>query len=326
MQKDFHYYCVFVLANLANYSQEDAKTIAYSSQYVDDSTDSDQIRIKDYKFDTVRTAHSGIKSFKWDVHKKIYFPFHFIPDHPLNDRPFSYITKADSSFAQKLVDEAFADNTDLRLYRIGIALHTYADTWSHQCFSGRKHKENNVEVLCRFKNQDWIKCKRLVDIILDLFRAKVGHLQAFNFPDYSYLQWQYKNKRTDDQPYDRKNYQEFLKAAQAIFTKLSLSNKVKNVDHIWSQNEEKLRKLLEYNPSSKRDKLEAQCEKWRSEYSRFFESDDQRDKYIYQENEWRGKAMQAADAEKLYEFLHTDWVQFQRAALKQRYFVLERMM
>ena len=123
-----------------------------------------------------------------------------------------------------LVDEAVADKTDLRLYRIGVALHTYADTWSHQRFSGRKHNENNVEVLCKWENQDWKKCKRLFDIVLDLFRAKVGHLQAFNYPDYSYVHWQYKINRKD-QPYQRKNYEEFLKTFKDIELSSLISKK-----------------------------------------------------------------------------------------------------
>ena len=60
MKEDFHYYCVFVLANLAGYPKKDAKTIAYCSQYVDNSTDHDEIEIGDYTFDTVCTAYNKI--------------------------------------------------------------------------------------------------------------------------------------------------------------------------------------------------------------------------------------------------------------------------
>jgi len=152
MQIDFHYYCIFVLANLAGFSQEDAKTIAYSSQFVDDSRDSKRIKIKDYAYDTVRTAHNSIYFYKWNVQKKIYFPFHFIPPEVLkNNGSFSYVTKPNSNFAQMVIDEAINDQTDLRLYRMGVALHTYADTWAHQNFSGRKHRENNTENFANVK-------------------------------------------------------------------------------------------------------------------------------------------------------------------------------
>jgi hypothetical protein len=42
MEKDFHYYCIGVLAKAAGFDKGDALTIAYASQYVDDATESTQ--------------------------------------------------------------------------------------------------------------------------------------------------------------------------------------------------------------------------------------------------------------------------------------------
>ena len=57
MQADFHYYCIFVLANLAKFTPKQARIIAYCSQFVDDSMDSGQIEIGNFKYDIVRTGH-----------------------------------------------------------------------------------------------------------------------------------------------------------------------------------------------------------------------------------------------------------------------------
>lgn len=67
MQKDFHYYGIYALARCAGFNRDDAHVIAYSSQYVDDSTESEPINVGDFVFDTVRTAHLGLKSYGWDV-------------------------------------------------------------------------------------------------------------------------------------------------------------------------------------------------------------------------------------------------------------------
>ena len=75
MQEDFHYYCVGVLARAAGFSSKDALTIAYASQYVDDSTESEPLNLKaenDLKFDPVRTAHYFVEAYNWSVQKRIY--------------------------------------------------------------------------------------------------------------------------------------------------------------------------------------------------------------------------------------------------------------
>ena len=96
MQEDFHYYVVFQLAKLAGFNSDDSGTIAYASQYVDDSTESDPIEpFPDQHFDTVRTAHYNLGAFDWDVQKKIYMPFHFLPTtiRWLSPENFSYCTE-----------------------------------------------------------------------------------------------------------------------------------------------------------------------------------------------------------------------------------------
>ena len=59
MKKDFHYYCIGVLAKATGFKEDDALTIAYASQYVDDATESEPIRVGEMLFDPVRTAHFG---------------------------------------------------------------------------------------------------------------------------------------------------------------------------------------------------------------------------------------------------------------------------
>jgi hypothetical protein len=186
VQKDFHYYCVAVLARAAGFNKKDALTIAYASQYVDDATESELIRLEipgaDLKFDPVRTAYAGLDmtgALAWSAQKRVYLPFHFIPSLPFSPKEsdtFSFVTQpavdehrgGTRSFAELLLEEAESEsrrNRKRRLCRIGVALHTYADTWAHQRFSGRHNREeNDVENICVWADGDYkhLKLENLI--------------------------------------------------------------------------------------------------------------------------------------------------------------------
>jgi len=65
MQRDLHYYGIGALARAAGFNRDDALTIAYASQYTDDSTESDLIQLEldegHLKFDPVRTSYAGLE-------------------------------------------------------------------------------------------------------------------------------------------------------------------------------------------------------------------------------------------------------------------------
>jgi hypothetical protein len=72
MREDLHYHCIDILAKAAGFKEHDALTIAYASQYVDDSTESEPIQVGDMIFGPVRTAHSGLESFEWSVQERVH--------------------------------------------------------------------------------------------------------------------------------------------------------------------------------------------------------------------------------------------------------------
>lgn len=294
MQIDFHYYCIFVLANLAGYSKEDAKIIAYSSQYVDDSLDSEPVSIGDFVFDTVRTAHSGLAAKSWSVSKKVHMPFHFIPAHPVDDaESFSYISQSDSFFARLLLQDAAKDQTGLHLYRIGIALHTYADTWAHQEFSGRSHKENNLTDLKRTKGEREPKCPfwwLLCNWATDLLYGRVGHLQALRYPDHSHGEWYYKKEKSNDMT-PVSNTSRFMEAAEKIFLFLADTKGTNNAQSIWENNKGILHDLFLYRNFSGKKMLASKCRQWPERFPNFFTATE----FEYDENEWKNSAMVEKD-------------------------------
>lgn len=225
MQSDFHYYAVHRLAHLAGYDRKNAEIIAYASQYVDRSTESEPVTVHgDQIFDTVRTAHYGLEAFDWNVQKKIYIPFHFLPKTCRTQSPksFSYVTRPAEGKAGEPATLLFQDALEegdqtYRLIRLGIALHTIADTFSHQGFSGREAPENRVGKIWHWvKKRDgarWVL--RLIEAYGDIVAPSLGHLRAFKNPDRSWLTWKFEDSQKAVKPRD--NLKIRMAAADRIF-------------------------------------------------------------------------------------------------------------
>jgi len=255
MDKNFHYYCIRVLADKAGFSPKDAQTIAYASQYTDDSTEYGKMNItkipSDYNyprwdedkntFDPICSAHSAkswlARLWKWakfylkaDVQRRILMPFHFLPSEELsedNEGRFDFVTKENSALANLVVDHATEalsqsknDTLTHSLIKLGIALHTYADTWSHTGFSGRHSSRENDIKRIRIKQGDKSKSVNPLEHAVSYAAPDVGHAEAGTFPDTPDVHWtaKYANKMGSlvrDNPY------EFLGAAEEIYKKLT---------------------------------------------------------------------------------------------------------
>ncbi len=205
MDIDFHYYITYILAEKAGFGPMESRTIAYSSQYVDNND-------KQYVINKNREdAYQNYISQTMNIlkpkreHLRIYPCFHFLPGeyrstsarradnkiHVLNTTP-------NSKNANKLIDEAL--RTD-NLYRIGIATHCYVDTWAHQNFVGCEDRFNELMG------------------ILETFIPNIGHADAFHNPDRTYLIWKDKRRVTANRKIHNK--QRFLEAAKNTFVKYS---------------------------------------------------------------------------------------------------------
>jgi hypothetical protein len=146
----FHYYTVYYLADQAGFSADECYTIAYASQYLDNALVQYAVQTENGVYETLATHHFGFwdKSREWSV----WIPFHFFPagpeaaaagaarrrdglSNPLNVAP-------NSARVKQLLVEALRSRN---LHRVGIALHTYADSWAHQDFSGKSEEWNRID-------------------------------------------------------------------------------------------------------------------------------------------------------------------------------------
>lgn len=88
MQKDFHYCLIKVLTQKSGFSEEDAQTIAYASQYTDDAVEHLPIQVKNLPdlgfkkringeyFDP--TSLSSTLFLTWDMQRPFIFPTNLI--------------------------------------------------------------------------------------------------------------------------------------------------------------------------------------------------------------------------------------------------------
>jgi hypothetical protein len=198
MNIEFHYYMTYLIATKGGFSPDDAAIIAWSSQYVDDN---------DMMFHVDKGKHSSFENYisqTVNILKpksklmRIYLAFHFIPGDPLVDSAARkdgmmhwLITTPNSKNANDIMDAAM-DTKDL--FRIGVGTHAFADTWSHQNFTG-SYCDINVCLLEK--------------------TLTVGHAQAGHNPDEPALIW--KDRRLLHERID--NRSRFLEAAQAILKK-----------------------------------------------------------------------------------------------------------
>ena len=214
MNREFHYYVVCYLARKAGFPPEHAETIALSSQMVDDSKLPWRIESGQNNGDPHGVSAGQSVSFMtevtqnylfWDskIARDVYLPFHFIPGDPQraaikrkDKQRHPLAVTADSQNARALLIEALRSGN---LFRIGIALHSYADTWAHQNFTGTADPFNALEA--------------------GNILPAVGHLQAGTIPDQPQALWWDMRLAA---PYENiSNSARFLEAARMIYRFLS---------------------------------------------------------------------------------------------------------
>lgn len=241
MQIDFHHAVTYVLAIWAGFSSKEANIIAYSSQFVDDAVCDKAIQFTNgalYK--PLASAHKELDYRNFDklANSFVWIPFHFLPGNlslPDNSNKTNnyfqrIICQPDSSLAQELLTNCIEQGQQPNgLYRLGITLHVYADTWAHYGFSGITHYSNLVEyiedvndtvsakliqkVSRFFKDIFYDNASKFIDGVLPL-----GHGAVLSYPDLPYLTWKYKDYQ--GRLINRNNISDYLAAAKNMYIAL----------------------------------------------------------------------------------------------------------
>ncbi|WP_196602197.1 DUF6765 family protein [Pectinatus frisingensis] len=227
MDIDFHFGTIYVLSRWAGFNALDAKALATTSQLVDDNIPALKVSIKHRS-----SGHEPLENL-YDLkdNNEIWFPFHFLPN--LNENTANrLICKKNSNLSNQLSDylKSIVDlQANKNLFRLGVGLHVYADTWAHQEFSGHISSDNiitNPDVIYP-KEALWERTED--SFIHDL--PPLGHVSAIHWPDRPYAFW----KCTPKFPDGRKNWIEFVEAASAIY---SILTTVKNSENTLTEEQQ----------------------------------------------------------------------------------------
>jgi len=184
MEKDFHFYLIEAIVKLTEFDHPDI--IAYSSQFVDDNNEGqfsidgqeslfpEKIKSGGGNYYPLMTQSLSPKSLDPYVQKYVYVPFHFLPGDntvEIKGEKNSLSTTPNSKNGIALLRAAFDSGNP---YRIGIALHTFADTWSHQNFTGLQESWNSV--------YPWYN-------VFKSIVPNIGHAEAGHSPDVISEDW-----------------------------------------------------------------------------------------------------------------------------------------
>lgn len=232
MQIDGHHTLTYVLSRMAGFTDGEAKIIAHSAQYVDDATNSGIVEFDNgAMFSRISSAHTmeayDLKYYL-DAHENhlVWVPFHFLPGNDgkvagdnvdgsfikkLICKPYSYV-------ASDMLDACMKDkNKPYALYRLGITMHVFADTFAHQGFSGVVHRVNKVKNL---------NCENYDMNLLDIVKSKtlsrkfpMGHGAALTCPDMPFLRWSYTNGLGEY--VSRNNLDIFIEACMDLYGQLA---------------------------------------------------------------------------------------------------------
>jgi hypothetical protein len=247
MHLDAHYYAVLAFAVACGFKQESAKILAYASQYVDDakinqltisgSTYGIQIDCESppslINMATCHTYHV-LKTFNDEAMINNTCAFHFVPGCRGDSLTWKMTCEPEGPVLRKIKDAAILEND---LVKFGIVLHAWADSYSHQGFSGFLSKANDIDQLQTdskvYLSNDiyasffilWFKktfLRKKFDNILDRLVPPYGHAQALHYSDEPYIEkWFYMYDKNDiyyqgHKPPPKNNKVSYQKAFESI--------------------------------------------------------------------------------------------------------------
>ena len=259
----FHYFAVKTVARAAGYREEQAQRIAVYSQLMDDYDWQGYLRAEnmpeylkrdgaDVVFNEALKIISPVATGFPSVvdmaslilprsQKLIVSPFHFIPQ---NERRVSNgdlrtvpAKLHDGSYISSMLDRLEADmasggiSESDALMKMGMLLHTFADTYAHQLFTGYNNRTNSVKLISAKDNitqEDatkeygyWIE--QWISQIEEAAGAEIptiGHMSVVSIPDLSHLSFEMEYIDIDGtkRVHSRSNTDLFVAACKELYS------------------------------------------------------------------------------------------------------------
>jgi hypothetical protein len=337
MQKDFHFYTIYALCRCNGMSPENAKKVAYASQHTDDAKYDHPLNFENGgRFQQVLSAHKFIHPgvFGLDTQYRIYIPFHFLPGNQGKRFQERMVCRANSEIAQHMVSHvANLNGKPYQLHRLGISLHVYADTWSHQDFSGLQTELNDIEDISVTNEKKHGIAKIFTDFFRDVTESlipQVGHAEAATLPDEPFREWTFYHV-LQKRPIRRKNWLICKDASRAIYKEIK-GFVTKNPEYKedqsvpWGSIKKTLADLFK-----EKGILDERCRRWAEKINASgfgYLCQPEENDLSYDDREWFREAVdvQTTGGTDLYQrkmnFHLSDWKHFHDAAASHRFYIL----
>lgn len=287
MNSVFHYFTVKTLCHYADINPEKAQDIAFYSQLVDDFNYTwlqpgnaflvagkppkffvDNHLTQPYSqeentwwFYPATTGISLLQSASSMINSRAHqlltiIPFHFIPMKPLTEtmnreedwicRKAGRVEDDKGSFINQLLYGFYQKNNPSDM-ELGMLLHIYADTYSHQNFSGRLGTENDVRIK-KITHVGATYNQNPEPSSMWPWYPSLGHAKASHVPDvcaFKFTAEFINDSQGNKHQYTRNNLEEFLTCAYNIWEMLNIYNGQIGIDpNIFISIAEKIRQAF----------------------------------------------------------------------------------
>lgn len=316
MKRDAHYYAVLALCRTCGFDKESSLLIANASQFVDDAkinllfpeklNTEIEHDIVDGRpaFRDMATCQSflWVGTFNYNDMSNNTCVFHFVPG--CNGESYALKLKCmeESPVIISILEDVLSEND---LIKLGMVLHAYMDTFSHQGFSGVLNTRNHIKrceartdsylgfidsFFCLLKGGSKYRLINAIDSVLPAY----GHGQVLDFPDIPYLVWSYEygDANQKSKSHKSKEVDNRIRFKRAFRnTKLFLENYLQEHQQFLDCN----RKLIKFEILMNNLLLEAGDKKREVNWIKFLIeqglfSINELDTMIYDENRWLRKA------------------------------------
>jgi RHS repeat-associated protein len=172
-EKDFHFYAVYYLARAAGFAPADARLLAWSSQYVDDYEHTQPVTLD---FRTLGAFHF-LSPATVRERRVCQGPAYGEPQCEWHLAMSEDPVMPENEIARANLNRAAESGS---LVALGIALHSWADTFAHSGFTGLRNARN--------QRPGWVgdpRTPRAKKAIGEL--VETGHSAAGHWPDWPYM-------------------------------------------------------------------------------------------------------------------------------------------
>lgn len=349
MQIDMHFAGTWLMARFAEFSDQEARTIANSAQYIDDAAQTGFVRFDNgalfRRTATVNAMASPHNLNELDNHLA-WLPFHFLPGDDSNSVKYAdrLICRPKSEVAKAMVNACIAErNRPEGLHRLGITAHVFQDTFAHQGFAGMIHDVNFVKDI---QSDDPVVDKDWKAQLEDLFDKSIGHIfhnkipmlghgMALTYPDLPWLTWQYTDG--NDKVVKRDNLSLFTEALNELYRVFRCWRAVDAQDEVPGLDEKQKKLIVDHlskicNPDAEK-RLDHWLELIKEDAFGVGASDLQ-----YEAKDWREMAIHRSEIfdsltkDTLVEipypenFMESDWKRFHDAAKDHLHVVIQRIL